>query len=169
MEIEERIDKTPETLTETENNNLFTSIIRGKDITEILHTSKGDFKIKFPRAKDIESIGRLTAIRLNGIPSTCFDRSTYSLIQEIATLDIITVEFPSWWELAKKENPEFSWQDIPSQKFIQEVYALAYNFRTKVQDEIDGDKRAGHSDVDAATGSDGTDKSGLFSGVSGKK
>lgn len=168
MELEDRVEKT-EKLTDSENNNLFTAIIRGKDITEVVKTSKGDFKIKFPRAKDIESIGRLTAIRLNGIPAQCFDRATYSLMQEIATLDILTVSGPSWWELAKKDNPEFSWQDIPSQKFIQEVYALAYNFRTEVQDKIDGDPQSGRTEMDAATSGDGTDKSGLFSGISGKK
>lgn len=168
MKIEDRVEKTEE-LTEVENNNLFTAIIRGKDITEVIHTSKGDFKIKFPRAKDIEAIGRLTAIRLNGIPAQCFDRSTYSLMQEIATLDILTISGPSWWELAKKDNSDFSWQDIPSQKFIQEVYALAYNFRTEIQDKIDENKERTDTELATAESSNGVDKQGLFSDISGKR
>ena len=154
-------------LEENKVNDLFASIIQGKDVTEVIKTKRGDFKIKFPRMKDIETIGRLTAYRLNGIPAKCFDEATYMLMNQIATLDILTVSGPAWFELAKKENPNFGWKDIPSQSLIQEAYAKAYNFRTEVQKKIESDTVA--TDTAVATGEyrNNDSQSGLFEGLSG--
>lgn len=156
-------------LTDFQKDNLFESIVRGKDVIEKIQTSRGEFEIKFPRANDLETIGRLTAYRLNGISEKCFDDATYALIQQIATLDVVVRSGPAWFENAKKENSGFSWGDIPSQKFISEVYAKALEFRFKVQAMLDDVQEQGDKGVASGQSSDGADSSGLFSGISGSK
>lgn len=167
MQIEKLKEKNEE-LTQNQVSDLFMSIIMGKDVTEIIHTSKGDFKIKFPRAKDLEEIGRKTAFRLNGISVRCFDANTYALMQQIATLDVIVIEGPTWFEKAKKKNITFSWQDIPSIELVREVYALAYNFREEVQAKIDTDQGTTNKQVDNNGNGDNNSQPGLFEGMSGE-
>ena len=164
MELEKIENKNPE-LNETKRIDMFNSIVLGKDVTETIKTSRGDFKIKFPRARDIQQIGRLQALRLNGISIECFDKNVLALIQEIATLDVVVLEGPTWYENAKKENMNFSWLDIPSQAFIQEVYAKAYEFRLKVQKLIESDGREGNTEMDSVSNAENNDSSGLFDGI----
>ena len=153
-------------LSEFQKENLFDSIVRGKDVIEKIETSRGTFEIKFPRAKDLETIGRLTAYRLNGISEKCFDDATYSLIQQIATLDVVVRSGPAWYENAKKENSNFSWGDVPSQKFIGEVYAKAFEFRFKVQTMLDEDTERRDTELVAAKGNENNSGPGVFSGIS---
>ncbi len=167
MNIEDRKEEVTDELTQAENLDLFRSIIMGKEITEIIETNRGNFKIKFPRARDIEEIGRKTAWRLNGIPVRCFDANTYNLINYIATLDVITIEGPDWWKLAKKKNINFGWADIPDQDYIMEVYAKAYSFRQEVQDKIKSNQNDGNTRLDSISGSDDITQPGLFEGMSG--
>ena len=168
MELEERIEQKDEELNETERTNMFNSIVMGKEVTEIIKTSRGDFKVKFPRARDLQTIGRLQALRLNGIPANCFDENILSLIQEIATLDVVVLEGPAWFENAKKENVNFSWLDIPSQAFIMEVYTELYTFRLKVQKLIESNDNEGNKGLDAVSNTENNDGPGLFDGVSSK-
>ena len=148
---------------------MFNSIVMGKDVTEKIKTSRGDFKVKFPRARDIQNIGRLQALRLNGIPIECFDKNVLALIQEIATLDVVVLEGvdseSAWYENAKKENVNFSWLDIPSQAFIQEVYAKAYEFRLKVQKLLESDSKEGSKGVDSVQNAENDGSPGLFDNV----
>lgn len=170
MQIEERKEEfTDNNLNENETVDLFHAIVMGKEITEVITTSRGDFKIKYPRARDIEEIGRKTAWRLNGIPVRCFDANTYNLINYIATLDVIVMEGPDWYKLAQKKNNNFSWADMPDQDFIMEVYAKAYSFRTEVQDKIKGNKDKTDSRLDALSDSNDASEPGLFEGMSGNK
>lgn len=152
-----------------QKENLFQSIISGKDVIEKIETSRGVFEIKFPRTKDLETIGRLKAYRLNGIDEKCFDAPTLLLIHQVATLDVIVRSGAAWYELAKKENPNFSWGDIPSPKFIQEVYAKANEFRNKVQTMLDDDTAAGNPGMVATKSDNDAGSPGVFSGVSSKK
>lgn len=165
MEIE-KLEENKEELTETQISELFRSIILGKDVTEKIKTSRGEFKIKFPRTRDIEEISRKTAYRLNGIPVICFDANSYNLMNYVATLDVLVVSGPDWYELAKKENPAFSWSLIPDQKFIEEVYALAYKFRLDVQEKINGNPSKENKRVDAVSDSNTDTQPGLFEGMS---
>lgn len=161
----EKIEKKEESLNQGQINDLFRNIILGKDVTEIIHTSRGDFKVKFPRTRDIEEIGRRTAIALNGIPIRCFDQNTYNLISYTATLDVVVIDYPDWYKLAKKENEYFSWADIPDEELIREVYALAYSFRQEVQDKIRLDKKPKNIGMDADTSSTANSEPGLFDGI----
>lgn len=80
-------------------------------------------------------------------------------------MDVVVLEGPSWYENAKKENLNFSWLDIPSQAFIQEVYAKAYEFRLKVQKLIESDGREGNPEMDSVSDVENNDSSGLFDGL----
>jgi len=164
----EKLETQEKKLEDSKINELFRSIIMGNDVTEIIHTKLGDFKVKYPRARDIAEIGRLTALRLNGISAICFDVSSYNTIKTCATLDVIVVKGPDWYELAKNRKPGFSWQDIPSQNLIAEVYAKAYEFREDVQRQIDGDKDEAIDGVVSDERSENSDQPGLFEGLSGE-
>ena len=164
MEVE-KLEKKEETLDETQRVNMFNSIVMGKDVTEIIHTSKGDFKVKYPRARDIQQIGKLQAYRLGGIAAESFDKSILSMIQQIATLDVLVIEGPHWFENAKKENQNFSWLDIPSQAFIMEVFDLLYTFRLKVQKLIESDGNEGNKGMDSVSDVEDNGSPGLFDGI----
>ena len=165
MELE-TIENKQKELEEPKRVDMFNSIVMGKEVTETIETSRGKFKIKFPRARDIQQIGRLQALRLNGIAIECFDRNVLALIQEIATLDVVVLEGPSWYENAKKENVNFSWLDIPSQAFIQEVYAKAYEFRLKVQKLLESDGKDGNTEMAAISDVKDNGGPGLFDKIS---
>lgn len=155
-----------EILSESQKENLFESIVRGKDVTETIKTSRGDFVVKFPRTSDIETVGKLTAYRLKGINVQSFEPQVYNLIQMVAFLDVVTVTGPAWFENAKRDNKDFSWGDVPSQKYIDEVYAKALTFRKNVQELIDGDSDSGDKGLDAAAADSDADDAGVFSDVS---
>lgn len=165
MELE-KIENKKEELDAEQKVNMFNAIVMGKEVTETIKTSRGDFKVKYPRARDIQAIGRLQALRLNGIPVDCFDKNILAFIQEVATLDIVVLEGPAWYENAKKENINFSWLDIPSQAYIQEVYAQAYSFRLKVQKLIESDNNKGNKGMDSLSDIKDNDSPGLFDGIS---
>ena len=165
MEME-KLEKPTKELNETQRVDMFNSIVMGKDVTEKIKTSRGDFKIKYPRARDLQQIGRLQALRLNGIPFECFDRNALALIQEVATLDVVVLEGPAWYENAKKENVNFSWADIPVQSYIQEVYAKAYEFRLKVQKLLESNDKNGNTEMDSVSDVEDNGSPGLFDGLS---
>lgn len=170
MELKELPKVEEEKLTEEQKVNLFNSIVLGKDATEKLETSRGVFEVKFPRLKDLETISRISAMRLKGLPVESFNANSYSLIQQIAYLDVVVLNGPAWFENAKKEVQGFSFGNIPSQKFLQEVYAKALEFQLKVQEMFDSEsetrERIGqNSDTDDKTAS-GT---GLFDGLSSEQ
>lgn len=166
MKLEEIKQVEEESLTEKETVNLFNSIVLGKDVTEIIKTSRGDFKIKYPRMKDLEAIGRKAAIKTNGIPVTSFDTATYNLIQQVAALDVLVLEGPAWFQNAKRQRGSFGFGDIPDQDFIQEVYTLVYTFRYKVQEQIRQNQATTDSRVDSEPNNDTLTLATAFDGLS---
>ena len=164
MELE-TIEQKKEELTEDQRTDMFTSIVMGKDVTEIIKTSRGEFKVKYPRARDLQAIGRLQAYRLNGVPANSFDENILAFIQQVATLDILVLEGPTWYENAKKENVNFSWLDIPSQSFIMEVYSSLYTFRLKVQKLIESNGKEGNTGVDSVPDVKDNGSPGLFDNI----
>jgi hypothetical protein len=170
MEIRELPKTDTENLTEGQRTDLFNSIVLGKDATEKIETSRGVFEVKFPRLKDLEAISRLTAMRLKGLPVESFSAGAYGLIQQIAYLDIVVVSGPAWFENAKKEVQDFSFEEIPSQNFLQEVYAKALSFQFKVQEMLEP-KQDGKEGNGQNPGTDDKDSSGagVFDGLSGQR
>ena len=161
-----KIEQEKEFLDEAQTTDMFTSIVMGKDVTEKIKTSRGEFEVKYPRARDLQAIGRLQAYRLNGVSTECFDKNVLAFIQQVATLDVLVLEGPAWYENAKKENINFSWLDIPSQSFIMEVYAALYTFRLKVQKLIESDGKEGNKGLDAVSNVEDNGSPGLFDNVS---
>lgn len=166
MQLEKIEVKEPE-LNENEVNDLFKKIVLGQEVTEFIKTSRGEFKVKFPRARDIESIGRVLASRLRGIPVSCFDVNSYNLMLWVATLDVLVLDGPDWFKLAKKENELFSWRDIPSAVYIQEVYDLLMTFREKVQKQIESNPKTENNRMVNTGSSNDSNEPGLFDGMSG--
>lgn len=155
-------------LTATQKDDLFSKIILGQDITEVIKTTKGDFKVKFPRMSDIEAIGRLVAFRLNGISVQSIDGYTYNLMSQIATLDTLILSGPAWYENAKKEN-NFTWGDMPSRDFLNEVYDAVYTFRQRVQEQLEPNKKSESTGLDNTENNSVNDNGkGTFDGLSGK-
>lgn len=155
-------------LNKEQERNLFRGILLGEDVLEDIKTSRGDFTIKFPRAKDLESIGKIIAQRLNGIAIQCFDNATYNLMMWVATLDVVIISGPDWYELAKKKNPYWSWREVPSVNYIQEVYTKVYEFRQKVQTEIDENQNTKDTGMDNSRNDNDSNQSGLFDELSGE-
>ena len=50
-----------------------------------------------------------------------------------ATLDVMVVSGPRWFEDAKKANPNFSFLEAPSREFLAELYGKAHTFRENVE------------------------------------
>ena len=166
MKVETLPKEEQKELTEKQKENLFTSIVLGKDVTETIETSRGKFKIKYPRMRDIEEIGRRTAFRLNSLPAMSFDAGIYNLIQKIATLDTLVISGEGWYENAKKEA-NFTWGAIPIQSFIEEVYSKVAEFRFKVQELLERDNDTANREVAAEENSNVSSDAGLFEGMSG--
>lgn len=168
MELEKKIEtEKKDELTELQRTNLFNSIVLGKDATEIIETSRGKFKIKFPRMTDLETIGCKVANKLRGTSVMSFDLRTYNLIQEIATLDTLIISGPAWYENAKKES-NFTWGDCPLQSFVQEVTAKIDEFRLKVQEQLElPNDESSKSKTTTADNNDDT-SGDLFEGMSNK-
>ena len=167
MELE-KIEQKKEELDDVQKTSMFNSIVMGKDVTETIETSRGKFKVKYPRARDIQAIGRLQAYRLSGVPAESFDKNVLAFIQQVATLDVLVVEGPAWYENAKKENSNFSWLEIPSQPYILEVYGLLYTFRLKVQELLESDVKEGDKGMDSVSDVEDNGSPGLFDGISSK-
>lgn len=167
MELEKLPKTNVKELTTSQKEDLFGNIIRGKDVTEEIETSRGKFKVKFPRIADLETIGRILAYRMNGLSVQSMDPNVYNLMQQIATLDVIVVSGPAWYENAKAED-NFTWSNCPIQSFIQEVYAKAYDFRSKVQNILESNKRNTNNGMAAIQSNDNADEPGLFKDLSGE-
>ena len=106
MKIVDRINtqEQVEKLTEEERDDIFTKLVMGKDVTEEMETSKGVFTVKYPKSKDALTIGRIAAFRRNFKPIEGFDAETEMINVMTATLDVVVVSGPRWFEAAKKVN-----------------------------------------------------------------
>jgi hypothetical protein len=138
MQIVDPIDTqtTVEQLTEPEREDYFAKMVMGKDVTETLDTSRGPFVVKYPKPKDMMSIGRLAAFRRDYKPAGAFDGQTEMYNTMASTLDIVVVSGPQWFENAKKKNLSFSFMEVPSREFIAELYGKAYSFRDTVDQRL---------------------------------
>ncbi|GHV92006.1 hypothetical protein AGMMS50268_25090 [Spirochaetia bacterium] len=146
------------------SDDLFFQLLNGKTVREKIPTTRGEFTVKFPKEKDIERIGIITAQRRMGIPAASFDINAENSIYKCAVLDVIVESGPRWYENAKKKNENFSWRDMPDADFINEVYALAYSFRQTVQAKLKRpDKTPAGGDGQPGVETDVGD--GVFSGV----
>lgn len=165
MQVVEEIKKEDEVLEEKELNELFYKLARGKDVTEEIETSRGVFVVKFPKQKDLILAGRKAAFKRNGLSANALDYNSEQIVQKTSLLDIIVVSGPAWFENIKKINKAFGWEEMPDANFIDEVFAKAYMFRNKVQEQFEQQNETRNIDTDGNEDIPGTISKGLFDGV----
>jgi hypothetical protein len=129
IEVKERVEK----LTEERRDDFFVKMITGKDVTEEAETSKGVFTLKYPKAKDLLSIGRIAAFRRNFKSVDGFDAGTEMINVMASTLDVMAVSGPAWFGNAKKTNTNFSFPEAPGREFLAELYGKAHSFRENAE------------------------------------
>jgi hypothetical protein len=156
-----------EALAEEKKDQFFTDLVMGNDVTEDVETSKGAFILKYPKARDVLTIGKIAAIRRNYKPMDGFDAETEMINMMAATLDVIVVSGPKWYEDAKQTVKNFSFLEVPSRKFLAELYGKAYEFREKVDERIDQGEGAADKRIPAKPGADAPVDGGAFEGLSG--
>jgi hypothetical protein len=152
MKVVDHIDteKRVSELNDGEREDVFTQMVMGKDVIGDVETSRGKFTVKYPKYKESGAIGRLMAIRRNGIPAACFDAVAEKVSLVTSTLDILIVSGPEWYESAKKNNENFTFAEVPDDEFLEELYLKAYTFRTEVRENFSKREKPDDSRVPAA-------------------
>ena len=165
MQVVEKIEEKEEILEEKELNELFYQLARGKDVTEEIETSRGTFVVKFPKQKDLVLAGRKAAFKRNGLSANALDYNSEQIIQKTSLLDTIVVSGPAWFENIKKINKTFGWEEMPDANFIDEVFAKAYMFRNKVQEQFEQQNETRDSNSGGNENVSSAVSEGLFDGV----
>lgn len=163
MEITEEIKQ--DVFDEQKQKDIFYTLLSGKTVKETIETSRGKFVVKYPKQKDMIQIDRRIAAMRGGLPAVSFDDVANFAMQKVAYLDVCVESGDDWFNNLKKDNPNFSWGDMPDTRFIDEVYVKAWSFRGEVQKNFerneekpsDGDTES--KDIPEIVGN------GLFSGV----
>jgi hypothetical protein len=158
-------EKTVEKLTEEEKEDFFTKMVMGKDVTEEIETGRGTFTVKYPKPKDVIAIGKIAAYRRNYKPVEAFDVASENDNIMTATLDVVVVSGPEWYENAKNANKFFSFVEVPSRKFLTEFYGKVYSFREQVEKCLDEGETPADQRVPAETGAHDDVDSGAFGGL----
>jgi hypothetical protein len=167
MEIVNKIDTGPKVdeLSEKERDDLFTQLVMGKDATEEVETSRGKFVVKYPKGSDMMAIGRIAAYRRDYKPASAFDVQTDMLNVMASTLDAVVVSGPPWFEAAKTANKNFTFLEVPSREFINELYGKAYTFRVQVDKRFEAEAGSGDKRVPAEPGATAAVDGGAFGGL----
>ena len=131
-----------ETLSNEEKDDMFTQLLMGQDAISEVETSRGKFTVKFPKQKDSLAIGRLMCINRGGLPASSFDVETENRNLICSTLNILVVGAPSWFDNAKKKDKNFSFEEVPDEEFLLELYQKACSFRVEVQESFKEKKGA---------------------------
>ncbi|MDR0637907.1 MAG: hypothetical protein LBG27_03220 [Spirochaetaceae bacterium] len=159
-------EKKVEKLTGEEKDDFFTKMVMGKDVTDEIETSRGTFTVKYPKPKDVIAIGKIAAYRRDYKPVEAFDEASETENIMTATLDVMVVSGPEWYENARKANKFFSFTEVPSRKFLAEFYSKAYSFRGQVEKCFDEGETSADQRVPAETGVDDPVDGGTFGGLS---
>jgi len=162
VETQERVEK----LTEEKKDDLFTQLIMGKDVTEEVETSQGIFTVKYPRAVDFITIGKIAAVRRGRIPPESFDEDTEMINMMASTLDVVVLSGPKWFEDAKTKNKNFTFLEVPSRVFLMELYGKAYSFRENVELRLNPQEGSSGKPVPAEKSDDDAVGGGAFEGIS---
>ena len=165
INTQERVEK----LTEEERDDLFTKLVLGKDVTEEVTTSRGMFTVKYPKAVDILTIGRITAARRNHRPVEGFDSETEMINIMASTLDVVVVSGPRWLEEARSKNQNFSFLEVPSRVFLTELYGKAYSFREEIEQRLNEAEKPADKRVPAEKSDDGPVDGGSFGSLTNEQ
>ncbi|MDR2417524.1 MAG: hypothetical protein LBD79_00535 [Treponema sp.] len=171
-----RIVDRPSGVEQTENGkdvDVMEALLSGKAIQKSVQTSRGRFTILYTTGRDRLRIDRYKAIRRSGIRVDAFDEYAEYNNNVWSTLDIVVVDGPDWYKQAKEKNPRWSWEEVPDEELIVELFDMVKSFRAEITERIRGSgigKAAGESELSAAQApvDDGT-FSGLAYGRPGAK
>jgi hypothetical protein len=158
-----------ERLTENQRDDLFVKLITGKDVTENVETSQGKFVVKYPKAIDILTIGKIAALRRNYKSIEGFDAETEMINMMASTLDVVVVSGPKWFEDARNAKESFSFLEVPSREFLAELYGKAYSFREKVESRLNQTKGSADKRIPPQTGDDDPVDGGAFGSLSNEQ
>lgn len=92
---------------EINEDDLFYKLLTGETVQETIHTSRGDFVVKYPKQKDVMYIDRRVAAMRGGLPAESFDAAANFNMQKIAFLDVVVVSGEKWFEKIKKIMAHF--------------------------------------------------------------
>lgn len=152
---------------EINEDDIFYKLLSGETVQETIHTSRGDFVVKYPKQKDIMYIDRRVAALRGGLPADSFDNAATFSMQKVAFLDVVVVSGDKWFESIKRKNGSFSWAEVPDVNFIDEVYTKAWLFRTSVQEKFQRKNNAANSGSSDKQNVSDDVGNGLFDGVTG--
>jgi hypothetical protein len=111
------------------------------------------------------AIGKIAAYRRNYKPVEAFDVTSENDNIMTATLDVVVVSGPEWYENAKKINKFFSFVEVPSRKFLTEFYSKVYSFREQVEICLDEGEEPTDQRLPAEAGADDPVDGGAFGGL----
>lgn len=161
------LDEEQESLSESEKEDVFTMLLMGKDVTSEIETTRGTFVVKFPKQKDNIAIGRLMALNRGGLPAGSFDVENENRNLICSTLNVVVTSAPAWFENAKKNIKNFSFEEVPDEEFLLELYQKARSFREEVQKSFDKGNGAGPARISTAESVASNVEHGVFDGVEG--
>ena len=165
FQITDEVEEKEKELSDEQKDELFYAIIMGKQITKVIHTSRGDFTVKYPKEKDRAAIDLLEASRRKGLPVGSFSPIANSRLNEIATLDVVVIDGPGWYKNAKERNKKFSWGDMPDTEFVDSIFVEAWTFFQTVQSRFSENKESENTKPADKENLPETVGGGLFSGV----
>jgi hypothetical protein len=129
----------PETPVNTEKTpqDIMEALLSGKSIEQKLKSSRGEFTARYPLGRERLKIDKLKALRRGGIPASSFDEFAEFNNNSYSTLDVVIIDGPEWYKNAKSKNPDgWSWEAVPDEYFVVELFNLVRSFRTTVADRI---------------------------------
>jgi hypothetical protein len=137
FEIVDRPTAAVNTESEGKPQDIMEALLSGKAIEKKIETSRGKFTARYPMGRERLRIDQLKAVRRGGIPASSFDEYAEFNNNVYSTLDVVIVDGPDWYLKAKTKNPEgWSWEEVPDEHFIVELFNLVRSFRTDVANAV---------------------------------
>jgi hypothetical protein len=129
------------------------TLLSGKAIQKTVQTSRGRFTILYTTGRDRLRIDRYKAVRRWGIRADAFDEYAEYNNNVWSTLDVVVVDGPDWYKQAKEKNSRWSWEEVPDEELIVELFDMVRTFRAETTERIRKSrlgKAAGESELLAA-------------------
>ncbi len=164
MEITEEIKK-ENILSDDEQKDLFYTLLSGKTIKETIETSRGSFVVKYPKQKDLLLIDRIVAEMRGGINASLFNAEETFNMRKVAFLNVVIESGEAWYNNLKNKNKAFSWEEMPDEDFVNEVFFKAYMFRLKIQKELKPNEGAGNKTISDGESVSSSMGNGIFEGI----
>ena len=113
-----------------EINETLEKLLKGEDIYDTLSTSRGNFKMIYPRPRVLRQIQVMLVERYHGQNLNNIPDKTLRNSEVYATLDAVITEAPDWWDSLDSS------EDCPDDDLILQLYRGYLRFYGKVQQKI---------------------------------